>query len=248
MSADAGLRDALCELGRSLYERGLTHGSTGNLSVRVSDGWLMTPTGSSLGRLDPARLSRLDNDDTGLNVFVISWIAHIVPRDPLSLFHAPIFFPDRYALAYSEHILVPSLMGAPLIWAGVPTVTVYNLLIVVGFTLSGWTMALVVRQWTGSTHAGVTAGMLCAFNAHLLTRLVHLQALHILGVLTLDEVPVFKGIEWRYTLTDGIDQSALVVPAKVVPEKSPHTPSPHEKSEGSEGEERDKGKGSGGVY
>ena len=52
----------MCELGRSLYERGLTHGSTGNLSVRVRDGWLMTPTGSSLGRLDPARLSRLDND------------------------------------------------------------------------------------------------------------------------------------------------------------------------------------------
>src|SRR5512145_3161702 len=62
MTADARLREAMCELGRSLYERGLTHGSTGNLSVRVRDGWLMTPTGSSLGRLDPARLSRLDND------------------------------------------------------------------------------------------------------------------------------------------------------------------------------------------
>jgi ribulose-5-phosphate 4-epimerase/fuculose-1-phosphate aldolase len=62
MSADARLRDELCTLGRSLYERGLTHGSTGNLSVRTGDGWLMTPTGSSLGRLDPARLSRLDHD------------------------------------------------------------------------------------------------------------------------------------------------------------------------------------------
>ena len=141
---------------------------------------------------NPGGLSRLDNDDTGLNVFVISWIAHIVPRDPLSVFHAPIFFPDRYALAYSEHMLVPSLMGAPLIWAGVPPVTVYNLLILVGFTLSGWTMALVVRQWTGSTLAGVTAGMLYAFNAHLLTRLVHLQALHMeflpLALFGLDQV------------------------------------------------------------
>jgi ribulose-5-phosphate 4-epimerase/fuculose-1-phosphate aldolase len=53
-------RDALCALGRSLYERGLTHGSTGNLSLRSADGFLMTPTGSSLGGLDPARLSRLD--------------------------------------------------------------------------------------------------------------------------------------------------------------------------------------------
>jgi ribulose-5-phosphate 4-epimerase/fuculose-1-phosphate aldolase len=57
---DAVARDALCALGRSLFERGLTHGSTGNLSVRSGDGFLLTPTGSSLGTLDPARLSRLD--------------------------------------------------------------------------------------------------------------------------------------------------------------------------------------------
>ena len=57
---DAAARDGLCALGRSLFERGLTHGSTGNLSVRSGDGFLLTPTGSSLGTLDPARLSRLD--------------------------------------------------------------------------------------------------------------------------------------------------------------------------------------------
>jgi ribulose-5-phosphate 4-epimerase/fuculose-1-phosphate aldolase len=57
---DAAARDALCALGRSLFDRGLTHGSTGNLSVRSGDGFLLTPTGSSLGTLDPARLSRLD--------------------------------------------------------------------------------------------------------------------------------------------------------------------------------------------
>ena len=60
MSDDARDREALCRLGRSLFERGLTHGSTGNLSVRVDTGWLMTPTGTSLGELDPARLSLLD--------------------------------------------------------------------------------------------------------------------------------------------------------------------------------------------
>jgi len=56
--------DALCEqialLGKSLYDRGLAHGSAGNISVRLADGWLMTPTNSCLGRLDPARISRLD--------------------------------------------------------------------------------------------------------------------------------------------------------------------------------------------
>jgi ribulose-5-phosphate 4-epimerase/fuculose-1-phosphate aldolase len=54
------LREDICELGRSIFARGLTHGSTGNISARCADGWLLTPTGSNLGRLDPARLSKLD--------------------------------------------------------------------------------------------------------------------------------------------------------------------------------------------
>ncbi len=58
--SDASERDKLVALGHSLFERSLTHGSTGNLSMRTGDGFLMTPTGCSLGSLDPARLSRLD--------------------------------------------------------------------------------------------------------------------------------------------------------------------------------------------
>lgn len=54
------LRDQICELGKSIFDRGLTHGSTGNISARCRDGWLLTPTGSNLGKLDPARLSKLD--------------------------------------------------------------------------------------------------------------------------------------------------------------------------------------------
>lgn len=60
--SDAALREEICALGRSIFERGLTHGSTGNISARCADGWLLTPTGSNLGRLDPARLSKLDWD------------------------------------------------------------------------------------------------------------------------------------------------------------------------------------------
>jgi ribulose-5-phosphate 4-epimerase/fuculose-1-phosphate aldolase len=58
--SEAALREDICRLGASIYQRGLTHGSTGNLSARCDDGWLLTPTGSNLGRLDPARLSKLD--------------------------------------------------------------------------------------------------------------------------------------------------------------------------------------------
>ena len=55
------LREHICRFGRSLFERGLTPGSSGNISVRLDDGgWLVTPTNASLGFLDPARISRLD--------------------------------------------------------------------------------------------------------------------------------------------------------------------------------------------
>jgi ribulose-5-phosphate 4-epimerase/fuculose-1-phosphate aldolase len=61
MPAEHTLRDHLCEIGKSIFDRGLTHGSTGNLSVRVDEGWLVTPTGSSLGWLEPDRLAKIDD-------------------------------------------------------------------------------------------------------------------------------------------------------------------------------------------
>lgn len=58
---ETDLRDQICDLARSLFDRGLTHGSTGNISARTEDGGLLvSPTGTSFGRLDPARLSRFD--------------------------------------------------------------------------------------------------------------------------------------------------------------------------------------------
>ncbi|GGF61730.1 class II aldolase [Azorhizobium oxalatiphilum] len=63
MTSETALREDICRFARSLFERGLTPGSSGNISVRLEDGgWLVTPTNASLGHLDPARLSRLDAD------------------------------------------------------------------------------------------------------------------------------------------------------------------------------------------
>ncbi|MCO6384733.1 aldolase [Oceanicola sp. 502str15] len=58
---ETALRDQICLLAKSLFDRGLTHGSTGNISARTEDGGLLvSPTGTSFGRLDPARLARFD--------------------------------------------------------------------------------------------------------------------------------------------------------------------------------------------
>lgn len=61
MSVEARLREQMCLLAKSMFDRGLTGGSTGNISARTEDGGLLvSPTGTSFGRLDPGRLSRFD--------------------------------------------------------------------------------------------------------------------------------------------------------------------------------------------
>jgi len=69
---ESALREQICASGQSLYERGLAPGSSGNISVRLADGWLLTPTNACLGRLDPARLSKLD------------WQGKLISGDPAS--------------------------------------------------------------------------------------------------------------------------------------------------------------------
>ena len=61
MSEEARLREQMCLLAKSMFDRGLTGGSTGNISARTPDGGLLvSPTGTSFGRLDPGKLSRFD--------------------------------------------------------------------------------------------------------------------------------------------------------------------------------------------
>jgi len=142
----------------------------------------------------PATWSRHDNGDAMLNEWIIAWIAHQLPRAPLHLFDANIFFPEPNTLAFSEHMFAQALMGAPLLWIGLPTLLVYNLLVMGGLTLTGWTMSMVVRHWTGDGWAAIVAGLLMAFNAHSLTRLANLQAMHAeflpLAVYALDRLMV----------------------------------------------------------
>jgi hypothetical protein len=141
---------------------------------------------------DPVHLSRNDNADTVLNEWIIAWVAHQAPRDPLHLFQANIFHPEPNTLAFSESLLVQSAMAAPFLWAGASPVLAYNLVLMAGFALTGFAMCLVVARWTGDWGAGIVAGILVAFNAHTLTRMPHLQALHVeflpLTLLALDRL------------------------------------------------------------
>jgi len=64
---ESQLREAITRFGKSIFDRGLTFGSSGNISVKIEGGWLMTPTNASLGNLDPARISKLDDQGNVLS-------------------------------------------------------------------------------------------------------------------------------------------------------------------------------------
>jgi hypothetical protein len=130
----------------------------------------------------PAGASLNYNSDAELNAWILSWVARTLPADPARLFDGNIFAPERGTLAYSEPLVVPALIGAPVRWLGGSAVLTFNLVLLAGLTLtalSGWWVAW---KWTGSNGAALLAGALLAFNEHLLTRLPHTAASHLWGL------------------------------------------------------------------
>jgi hypothetical protein len=134
----------------------------------------------------------VDNGDMLLNAWAMAWVSHQLPRDPLHLFDANIFWPERRTLAYSEHLVLQGVLGMPVRALGGSPVLAHNLVMLAGFTLTGWAFSLLVMRWTGSRTAGVVAGSLAAFNAHTMTRLAHVQAVHLeflpFGLIALDRL------------------------------------------------------------
>jgi hypothetical protein len=76
-------------------------------------------------------------------------------------------------------MLPQAALALPVFAAGASPVLASSLLLIAGFALSGWSMCLVIRAWTGDWAAGIVSGVLFAFNAHLLSRIPHLQAQHV---------------------------------------------------------------------
>lgn len=118
------LRDQICQFGRSLFERGLTPGSSGNISVRLDDGgWLVTPTNASLGFLDPARVSRLDGS------------GHLLSGDPPTKeipLHAALYETRRGARAvvhlHCTHCVAVSMLPEIDPKAALPPLTPYYMM------------------------------------------------------------------------------------------------------------------------
>ncbi len=119
------------------------------------------------------------HDDVWLNAWAVSWIARQLFRDPLNLFDANIFYPHHDTLAYTEPLIIPGLLAAPIHWLGGSALLAHNTLVLLGYTFTALAMYVLVRSWTGDHRAGLLSGALFAFSTALMTRTAHLQAVHI---------------------------------------------------------------------
>jgi ribulose-5-phosphate 4-epimerase/fuculose-1-phosphate aldolase len=105
-AGEAALRAEICRVGRSLFERGYVHGTAGNVSVRLADGYLITPTDACLGFLDPERLAKCDAEGNS--------VAGDRPSKTLAL-HRRIYAADAAARCvihtHSTHLVALTLAG-----------------------------------------------------------------------------------------------------------------------------------------
>lgn len=123
MSIENALREEICTVGRSLYARGYTVGTAGNISARLADGWLITPTDASLGNLDPGRIAKVATDG--------SWVSGDTPSKTLAL-HRQIYDHNPQAQGvvhtHSTHLVALTLAG---VWSQdniLPPITPYQVM------------------------------------------------------------------------------------------------------------------------
>jgi hypothetical protein len=122
----------------------------------------------------PVERGPMDRPDGRLNAWILAWAGPTLFTHPGRLFDAPIFHPLRDALAFSENLLLPAALVAPLQGAFGP-VLAYNVALLAALLTSGLAVQLLVRRATGDRLAAFVAGAFFAAGPHRWTRLSHLH-------------------------------------------------------------------------
>jgi len=104
-----------------------------------------------------------DFGDPLFSIWRIGWVFHQLAGDSRALFDANIFYPARLALTFSDSMLLPSLLTAPLLLGGLHPVTAYNIMVVASFGLSAFACYWLGRSLTGSSAAGFIGGLVFGF-------------------------------------------------------------------------------------
>lgn len=113
--------------------------------------------------------------DPYLNAWILDWVQSEILRHPLQLFHANIFHPNPWTLAFSENLIGLAILLAPFRLIGLEPLTIHNLGILLGFAFSGWAAYFLGRVTTGSAAAGLAAGIFATLVPARFTQISHIQ-------------------------------------------------------------------------
>ncbi|NCC30702.1 MAG: hypothetical protein EOM24_01615 [Chloroflexia bacterium] len=118
-----------------------------------------------------------ENADTLQQTWILAWNAHALARDPLQVWHAPIFYPYPSTAAYHDHHLILSLLAAPVIWLSNNPVLAHNLLVLLSFVVAGWGGYTLSRALGAQPGAAFVGGLIFAFSTY---RFAHIMQLNLL--------------------------------------------------------------------
>ena len=117
----------------------------------------------------------MEHQDVFFNLWRVRWVAHALFTTPSALFNGNQFYPERGVLAYSDAMLIEGVIGAPLLWAGVPPVLVHNLLLLGAIVASAAGIFALARHLTGNATGAVAAGVIFAFAPYRFDHYMHME-------------------------------------------------------------------------
>jgi len=115
------------------------------------------------------------HEDVFFNMWRLGWVAHALAKSPARVLDGNIFFPEPRTLTFSDAMPVESVLATPLLWSGVQSVLVHNLMLLGGIVLSAAGIVVLAARLTGSTTAGITAGIVFAFVPYRFDHYMHLE-------------------------------------------------------------------------
>ena len=116
-----------------------------------------------------------EHQDVYFNMWRLRWFAHALETAPLHIFDGNIFHPEPRTLTYSDAMIVEGLVGAPLLWAGLPPMLVHNVLLLGAIVTSGVGMFVLMQMLTGSPAAGILSAIVFAFVPYRFEHYMHME-------------------------------------------------------------------------
>ena len=146
------------------------------------------------------------HDDPMFSIWRLAWVAHALSTDPAHLFDANIFHPATNTLTFSDAMMLEGALAAPLFWAGISPILIYNLLLLGGIAASGLAMFVLARHVFQASGPAMVSAAIFTMAPYRIEHFMHLELQWAMWIpLTLWAIHrTFETRAWRFALLTGV--------------------------------------------